>query len=343
MSVLRKKLKQENSAPTAFKCLPEYFLGLYEQTALYLENALEREMTRGQVLRGPIVTSREDFDACKNEMTGLLFAIGAGDGAGNGESEDIAKPAESEVIIEVSAKLAQTIITEKLGGQVDQGSQQSKKFTMFDVLIIQPVAAAFLQQVQMIGGATDNDTIADRSSSVDGFKFVKFAKQEQWLQLDFPIKMKQAPKDDKKATKKKKPNPNINDGNHDDLKLTLYMTHKIAQNIIRLGQAQQNRKVIDKDSPWAQHMRSTMLAASRSLEIVLEDLRLSIADCTRLELGQVIALPGASHERLSLKTSGGRGKIVLTTATLGVFKSNKAIKLNADIDPEFLGELPFCT
>ncbi len=310
MNVLAKKMQAKSPMPASYNTLPNYLKSMYLELARYLESQLKQELVMEPIMRGPELSMSENFDICKNGMSGFLFAVG------NREATSVER--ECLMIIEVSAALSRAIISIKLGVPLDPDTP----FTLFDVLLVQPISELALEQLRLIGGVTEDEAIAGRSHTMEGLKDINFAKQEAWLKLAFLVSFKanQSLETDK-----------ADESNH----LTLYITRKVAENIERCGQDRNSNKTVDPDNPWSIHMQAIMRAATRPLEIVIEDIKLSIADCTRLELGQVITLPGASHERLSMKTASRSGPITLTTATLGVFKSNKAVKLNYDLDSSF--------
>ena len=62
---------------------------------------------------------------------------------------------------------------------------------------------------------------------------------------------------------------------------------------------------------------------------------LSVADCTRLEIGQIVALPGLRFDQLDLDVEMGDGPVRLTDAALGADKGRKAVRLNHGLDPTF--------
>jgi len=176
------------------------------------------------------------------------------------------------------------------------------------------------------------------------FQNVRFARHEQWIKIHFPIALKVIDKQQKTSGKGKTSNNKANkaktkNGAYDMLDLNLFLTRSFAETLIGASPAAQKQAIVNLDDPWTRHMYNTALGARRSLEFVIEDLRFSVASCTRLEAGQIIPLPGASHERLKVKTRSADGNIVLAGATLGAFKANKAVKLNEDINPSFKGGL----
>ncbi len=95
----------------------------------------------------------------------------------------------------------------------------------------------------------------------------------------------------------------------------------------------------DPYEPWAVHMRNALRTAPVKLQIGLETLRLSIAECTRLELGQVIELPGSSLQSVMVQLEICGEMVTIAHAELGIFKSNRAAQCRENMHPEFLGDV----
>jgi hypothetical protein len=73
-----------------------------------------------------------------------------------------------------------------------------------------------------------------------------------------------------------------------------------------------------------------------SLRAVLESREMTVADCTRLEIGQVIPLPGVSLQELRLEAELKENRVCITKGALGIHKTRRAVKLVEDISPDFL-------
>jgi len=107
------------------------------------------------------------------------------------------------------------------------------------------------------------------------------------------------------------------------------------------------------DNPWNLHMRETLKDAPTNIRVVVESFRMSVADCTRLAIGQVIPLPGVSLQSMgvevemeddSLGQSTHRGqklpkRVEVARATLGIYKTNRAVKLIEDLDQNFVQDM----
>jgi flagellar motor switch/type III secretory pathway protein FliN len=109
--------------------------------------------------------------------------------------------------------------------------------------------------------------------------------------------------------------------------------------------------VIDTAHPWALHMRDAVKKADMPIRAVVETCHMTIAECTRLEIGQVIALPGVSLNSvgifIDLETGDAaetdKDVIELTKGSLGIFKKNRALKLIENIDPSFTHDCDWLT
>lgn len=91
--------------------------------------------------------------------------------------------------------------------------------------------------------------------------------------------------------------------------------------------------------PWADQIFKSMKTATVPIRGVVETCTMTVADCTRLEVDDIIKLPGASLQSVSLQTEMREGTVKIGHATLGVYKSNWALKLSADLNEEIFVSL----
>ena len=92
---------------------------------------------------------------------------------------------------------------------------------------------------------------------------------------------------------------------------------------------------IDLDECHAElkrHLSHTIMP----VRAVLENIELSIADCTRMQLGQVIPLPGVSVSSLRLEAGIDDERSCIANAELGIIKSNRAVRLSQDVETSFI-------
>lgn len=76
------------------------------------------------------------------------------------------------------------------------------------------------------------------------------------------------------------------------------------------------------------------------IQAVADKVRMSVADCSRLEIGQIVPLPRLRFDKLELNIEMGEGLVPLVDASLGADKGRKAVRLNHGIDPSFRQPLP---
>ena len=79
--------------------------------------------------------------------------------------------------------------------------------------------------------------------------------------------------------------------------------------------------------------------SSVNLEIIIDRLPMSVAECARLESGSVLTLPGTDRSKLIVSAKTVDGPVDIAMAELGVWKHQRAVKLTTEIDPEFVQEM----
>jgi flagellar motor switch protein FliM len=72
---------------------------------------------------------------------------------------------------------------------------------------------------------------------------------------------------------------------------------------------------------------------------VLNRLTLTIGQCSRLEVGQLIALPDVDTSRVSLRAETVNGTVDIGLCEMGVWKQQRALKLKTPILEPFTREL----
>lgn len=111
----------------------------------------------------------------------------------------------------------------------------------------------------------------------------------------------------------------------------------------------QERPVLDPAHPWTAHMRNSLKVADVPIRAVVESCHMTIAECTRLEIGQVIALPGVSLGAVGLyinedmDSDSPQTPIEIARGALGIFKKNRALKLTEDLDSGFTQDWDWVT
>ncbi|MEM7728169.1 MAG: hypothetical protein AAF311_02725 [Pseudomonadota bacterium] len=119
----------------------------------------------------------------------------------------------------------------------------------------------------------------------------------------------------------------IRDGGTDDLRVRLFLTEDI------LGAVELDDGA-SEPAP-APHQPPRLGPCRVEVRAVGDRISLSVADCTRLRLGQVVGLPGLRFDRLRLDVEMDDGRVELSDAALGADKGRKAVRLNRGLDPAF--------
>ena len=111
------------------------------------------------------------------------------------------------------------------------------------------------------------------------------------------------------------------------------LQHLLASHVNEAGST-----VVDPENPWTKHLRQSLSTAIVPVRAVVETCRMTVADCTRFEIGQVIDLPGVSLQSIGLETEMIEGSVNFGSAALGIYKSHRAVKLTDNMKPEFLSD-----
>lgn len=117
----------------------------------------------------------------------------------------------------------------------------------------------------------------------------------------------------------------ILDGDSGDIRVTLMATTAMIP----------DAEVDVDDKVIAPRLSPRLGPCHVNVRAVADRVRMSVADCTRLEIGQVVALPGLRFDQLELSVDMDDGPLALTDAALGADKGMKAVRLNRGLDPAF--------
>ena len=79
--------------------------------------------------------------------------------------------------------------------------------------------------------------------------------------------------------------------------------------------------------------------SSVQLDVVLDRVPMTVAECLRLEAGSVIELPGTHRSKLTVTANTVEGPVDIAEGELGVWKHQRAVRLKSQIDPAFLQEV----
>ena len=86
-------------------------------------------------------------------------------------------------------------------------------------------------------------------------------------------------------------------------------------------------------------LRESVKSSMITLDGVLDRLTLSIGECSRFEVGQLIALPDVDTTRVSLQAETVNGSVDIGQCEMGIWKRQRALKLKTPILEPFTREL----
>lgn len=297
MNILKRKLAAEPVQTGNLNDVTALFLNLHTEWAKQCGS-----MTNAEVFTKAPSCTADKFKHLTENAKGLIYALGGTD-----------KPCQ--ILAELSPPLVEKVINTKLGTKPNK----DKKLTLFDLILMQPIAETALRELTKHGITMEGDQVCARCTNADAIATMglELDTRQKWLCVQFPL---------------------ITEGEAPDNETTIkiYFAGPMIPTLAAMAQSKQKNKAIDPTNPWTNHMRNMVMDSSQMLEVVIEDITMSIAECTRLELGQVITLPGASHTRLNVNARSSNGVQTIATSTLGIYKTNKAVKLLDHIDPVFL-------
>ncbi len=297
MNILKKKLATKPAQADNLTDVAALLSSLHNEWAQQYGS-----MTSAEIFPTAPNFTTDKFKSLTENTKGLIYAIG-----------DKNKPCQ--ILVELSPSLVENVSNAKFGAKTNK----NKTLTLFDLILLQPIAETTLRALTSLGIIMDGDKICARCTSPAAITQmgIELDTRQKWLCVNFPLTTEEDASDNENTIK-------------------IYFAEPMVRTLTAMAQSQKSQKTIDPTNPWANHMRTMVMDSTQMLEVVIEDITMSIADCTRLELGQIITLPGASHTRLNINARSTGGIQMIATSTLGIYKTNKAVKLLDDIDPLFL-------
>ncbi len=109
-----------------------------------------------------------------------------------------------------------------------------------------------------------------------------------------------------------------------------------ALDVVKSAIGKSTERATDGRDAWAEHMFEVALQTEIEVSPVLQATNFSVAELSRLEVGQILSLDPDVHKNVSLNVAMGEQQRTLATCKLGALKGMKALKLTSDIDPDFL-------
>lgn len=308
MSIIAKKMTAVSAIPVSYSAIGGHLGLLHKQLLERVQQHVGTDLREGKV---KVTAGRMKELLSEADEVSPWFSVGVG------EQTQLA-------LVQFSQPAAKIVSGAKLSGVQEIGASQDSPIGLLDLVLLQPFVEEAVQGIMALlgaGSAAEEAALVQTGRYVSIANFPDLPEEEKWVRLKMPFVVKENPSEDS------------------GLSIDVFLSSMLADAVVQSVQSASNDLVVDPTSPWASHMHGTVLQTALPLKAVVEVLSLSVADCTRLELGQVIRLPGASHKQLSVVTEVGGVLIPLASSTLGVCKSNKAVKLLDDIDPEFISDI----
>lgn len=121
--------------------------------------------------------------------------------------------------------------------------------------------------------------------------------------------------------------------------VTMLFELDYVQRYVHAHQRQADERKEQAGSQSRSALRDKVRASTIVLDAVLERLPLTIGECSRLEVGQVLSLPGVDPANLSLCAETMNGSVAIGQGEMGVWKRQRALKLNTPVLESFAREL----
>ncbi len=220
---------------------------------------------------------------------------------------------ESQNLILLDTKLAGLISRFGFQGEITDFKKLDKHpISKFDVMLLEDLLAKAKT-------CFDPSTLAERKDYID-FSDIPFTNEYQsWIKLDLNYIVSIGPKSESMP-----------------LSFTLLMSEDNFQTHIKKGpQIDVVSETLDFDET-AEALTRHIDKSVTSLRAVLENCEMTVADCTRLSIGQIIPLPGVSLQDLSVEAELKETRVSIARAALGIHKTRRAVQLVEDVSPHFI-------
>ena len=86
-------------------------------------------------------------------------------------------------------------------------------------------------------------------------------------------------------------------------------------------------------------LRKRVRGSTVVLDAVLHSVSMTIGECSRLEVGQIIALPEVKMNKLDLCAETVNGSLPISQGELGAWKGQRALKLHAPVPEDVIKEI----
>ena len=217
-------------------------------------------------------------------------------------------------------------------------ADEAHKLGKLDLILFKPAADSlnteFWKMFNDIYTFKDNDVDVRREPNLpldeigrglSSDDIVPVRDSEAWVEIALHIQPVQNKAEKSKPT----------DNKPSSLAVRIILPQDLLLKLLSARSNQTHEQVIDPQDPWTLHMRKSLDTAIVPVRVVVETCRMTVADCTRFEIGQVINLPGVSLDSIGIEAEMSGVSVNFASAALGIYKAHRAVKLIDNIDPDF--------
>lgn len=276
-----------------------------------------------------------DLKALQNEISepGLKF--------GYGDTNDI-----STMLVHFDRRFAAHVTTRSLD-MSENGEIENHRPELLDLLLFKPIAKALEDDIAKLFSVLRRSATGGIRQNNKGLKITEFELARGmglWNKVTFRCKLAAVPgseaaEDDTGVETEEGGMADVEAGEStasNDLVFKMILPQsRLNQLMSKLSNAAASSTEGVADNPWAKHMYQSLENAKVQIKAVVESREMTVADCTRLQIGDVIDLPGVSLQSIGLETDMSDGPVNIATAALGIYKLNRAVKLTSDLDTDF--------
>ena len=128
------------------------------------------------------------------------------------------------------------------------------------------------------------------------------------------------------------------EGDEDTPEIQLVLKMEDVKKIVRTLQ-ESTEAPASQDLSGRDVLRKRVRSTTVVLDAVLDSMSMTIGECSRLEVGQVIALPGAKMDKLVLSADTVSGSLPISQGELGAWKGFRALKLRLPVAENVIREI----
>jgi hypothetical protein len=337
MSILQKILDSKgegaNVNPTQVEAC---FETLREMIKLYLETSVPSLVWREQSIE--TLDLKKDFIEKNQKKPALYYGLGKSD-------------TDIEVLIIVDAGVVHAASSIALMGPdlPDLAALSKLSLSQLDLFLLEDLvdnAVNIFSDEERVGGNLIWSSL-ERKSALSFEQILLSDGIEDWMQVVLPFEGRPPPCKESSETTDNSATTDTNARNDIssvtswpqiyDIRL-LMPRHAFDAYMAEVKLQAITCDVLDQED-IAQNWSRRINPTQTRLRSVLESCRMSVADCTRLEIGQVLLLPGASLEAIKIEVEFADKRQVILEGEMGVHKSHKAIRLRSEIDAAFTADV----